>query len=80
MKEFLKKMLSASSDVSHKRVIVTAFAICIVIFCFIGTYTSKIIPEFMFDALCWIVAGGMGLTILDKFTKSKTEKTDGEEN
>ena len=80
MKQFFKKMLSASADVSHKRVIVTAFAICIVIFCFIATYTSKIIPEFMFDALCWIVAGGMGLTILDKFTQNKIETNNGEEN
>jgi hypothetical protein len=79
MKEFLKKMLSASADVSHKRVIVTIFAICILIFCFVATYSSKVIPEFMFDALCWIVAGGMGLTILDKFTKQK-EKSDGAEN
>jgi hypothetical protein len=79
MKEFFQKMLSASSDVSHKRVIVTLFAICILIFCFVATYTSKVIPEFMFDALCWIVAGGMGLTILDKFAKQK-EKSDGAEN
>lgn len=79
MKQFLKKMLSASADVSHKRVIVTLFAICIVVFCFIATYTSKVIPEFMFDALCWIVAGGMGLTILDKFAQKKKEEN-GEEN
>lgn len=79
MKDFLKKMLSASSDVSHKRVIVTIFAICILIFCFVGTYTSNVIPEFMFDALCWIVAGGMGLTILDKFAKKK-EETASEQN
>ncbi len=69
-------MLSASSDVSHKRVIVVLFAICIVIFCFIATYTSKVIPEFMFDALCWIVAAGMGLTILDKFTKQQTPQNE----
>ena len=74
MKDFFKKMLSASTDVSHKRVIVVVFAICIVTFCFIATYTSKVIPEFMFDGLCWIVAGGMGLTILDKFAK-KSEET-----
>jgi len=80
MKEFLKKMVSASSDVSHKRIIVIAFAICVIIFCFVATYTSKIIPEFMFDALCWMLEGGMGLTILDKFTQKKIEKTDGEEN
>jgi hypothetical protein len=79
MKQFLKKMLSASSDVSHKRVIVTLFAICIIIFCFVATYASKVIPEFMFDALCWIVAGGMGLTILDKFAKKK-EENNGAEN
>ena len=79
MKDFLKKMLSASADVSHKRVIVTIFAICILIFCFVATYTSKVIPEFMFDALCWIVAGGMGLTILDKFAQKKKEEN-GEEN
>jgi amino acid permease len=79
MKDFFKKMLSESADVSHKRVIVVSFAICIVIFCFVGTYTSKIIPEFMFDGLCLIVAGGMGLTILDKFTKPK-EETHSEQN
>jgi hypothetical protein len=80
MKEFFKKMLSASADVSHKRVIVVVFAFCILIFCFIATYTSKVIPEFMFDALCWIVASGMGLTILDKFTQKQKDKKDGEEN
>jgi hypothetical protein len=79
MKDFLLKMMSSSPDVSHKRVIVTIFAICIVIFCFIATYTSKIIPEFMFNSLCWIVAAGMGLTILDKFTQKKVE-TPQEEN
>jgi amino acid permease len=79
MKDFLKKMLGASTEVSHKRVIVVVFAICIVIFCFVGTYTSKVIPQFMFDALCWIVGGGMGLTILDKFTKPK-EETPSEQN
>ena len=79
MEKFFQKMLSASTDVSHKRVIVVVFAICIIIFCFVGTYTSKVIPEFMFDALCWIVAGGMGLTILDKFAKPK-EQSDGAEN
>lgn len=76
MKKFINKMLSASSDVSHKRVIVVSFAICILIFCFIATYTSKVIPEFMFDALCWIVAAGMGLTILDKFTKQQTPQNE----
>lgn len=76
MKDFLLKMLSASADVSHKRVIITLFAICIIIFCFIGTYTSKVIPEFMFNSLCLIVAGGMGLTILDKFAQKKVDSTE----
>ena len=71
MKEFFKKMVSSSGDVSHKRVIVVFFAICIVIFCFIAIYTSKVIPEFMFDALCLVVGGGMGLSVLDKVKSLK---------
>lgn len=74
MKEFFKKMVSASSDVSHKRVIVVFFAICIAIFCFIATYTSKVIPEFMFDALCLVVGGGMGLSVLDKVKSFKPKE------
>lgn len=74
MKEFFIKMVSASSDISHKRVIVIFFAVCIVIFCFIATYTSKVIPEFMFDALCLVVGGGMGLSVLDKIKSIKPKQ------
>ena len=74
MKEFFIKMVSASSDISHKRVIVVFFAVCIVIFCFIATYTSKVIPEFMFDALCLVVGGGMGLSVLDKIKSIKPKQ------
>jgi hypothetical protein len=74
MKEFLKKMVSASGDVSHKRVIVVFFAFCIIVFCFIATYTSKVIPEFMFDALCLVVGGGMGLSVLDKVKSLKPKQ------
>jgi hypothetical protein len=59
-------------------VIISFFAFCILFFCFVATYTSKVIPEFMFDALCWIVAGGMGLTILDKFAKKKNDQEESE--
>ena len=75
MKEFLKKMVSASGDVSHKRVIVVFFAFCIIVFCFIATYTSKVIPEFMFDALCLVVGGGMGLSVLDKVKSLKPKES-----
>ena len=74
MKEFLKKMVSASGDVSHKRVIVVFFAFCLAIFCFIATYTGKVIPEFMFDALCLLVGSGMGLSVLDKFKSLKSKE------
>jgi len=75
MKEFFKKMVSASGDVSHKRVIVVFFAFCIIVFCFIATYTSNVIPEFMFDALCLVVAGGMGLSVVDKFKSLKPKES-----
>jgi hypothetical protein len=74
MKEFLKKMVSASGDVSHKRVIVVFFAFCIIVFCFRATYTSKVIPEFMIDALCLVVGGGLGLSVLDKIKSLKPKQ------
>ena len=67
-------MVSASGDVSHKRVIVVFFAFCLAIFCFIATYTAKVIPEFMFDALCLLVGSGMGLSVLDKFKSLKSKE------
>ena len=67
-------MVSASGDVSHKRVIVVFFAFCLAIFCFIATYTGKVIPEFMFDALCLLVGSGMGLSVLDKFKSLKSKE------
>jgi len=72
--DFLKKMVSTSSEVSHKRVIVIVFAIAIIAFCFIATYTTHIIPEFMFDALCLVVGGGMGLSVLDKVKSLKPKE------
>ena len=75
MKDFFKKMVSASSDISHKRVIVVFFAFCIIVFCFIATYTSKVIPEFMFYALCLVVAGGMGFSVAEKFKSLKPKES-----
>lgn len=80
MIEFFKKMLSASSEVSHKRVIVCVFALAILSFCYIGTFTKYIIPEFMFDALCYLVAAGMGLTLLDRWSLKSTQITNSNEN
>jgi hypothetical protein len=72
--DFLKKMVSTSSEVSHKRVIVVVFAVAIIAFCFIATYSAHIIPEFMFDALCLVVGGGMGLSVLDKVKSLKPKE------
>ena len=73
--DFLKKMVSTSSEVSHKRVIVVVFAVAIIAFCFIATYSAHIIPEFMFDALCLVVGGGMGLSVLDKVKSLKPKES-----
>jgi hypothetical protein len=79
MKKFIEKMLSASEDVSHKRVIVVLFAISILSFCYIATYTNHVIPEFMFDGLALISGGGMGLTAVESIFNRKKNKNNTDE-
>ena len=81
MKDFLKKMFSASPEVSHKRVLTVIFAFAILSFCYISTFTKYAIPDYMFSALCYLVAAGMGLTILDKWPiKPITKQKNDNEN
>jgi hypothetical protein len=45
----------------------------IVILAYIATFRSKdgITPEFMYDSLCLIAGGGLGLTVIEKILALK---------
>jgi hypothetical protein len=72
MIEYLKKMMSANTNESSKRFISILAFLCVAILAFVATLWNKICPEFMFDALCLISGGGLGLTVIEKIFEKKT--------
>ena len=73
-------MFSAKGELSSKRVSSVFTLVNIIILAYIATFRNDdhITPEFMFDALCLIAGGGLGLTVIEKiFDKNKK---DGNQN
>jgi len=78
MKDFFTKMLSSGGEVSSKRFTSFFTLINVVILTYLATFLSadKKTPEYMFDALCLIAGGGLGLTVIEKiFTKKENKET-----
>jgi hypothetical protein len=74
MKEFIKKLISANDDMSSKRFAALVCTATVITLAFIATVAdnNKICPEFMYDALCLIAGGGLGLSVIEKiFEKRK---------
>lgn len=73
MWNFIKEMFSNNNEVSSKRVASMFVLINVVILAYIATFRSKdgITPEFMYDALCLIAGGGLGLTVIEKILALK---------
>jgi hypothetical protein len=73
MWNFIKEMFSNNNEVSSKRVASMFVLVNIVILAYIATFRSKdgITPEFMYDALCLIAGGGLGLTVIEKILALK---------
>ena len=70
MKEFFKKMLSSADggDVSSKRVITFSAFILLSIAFISNVFMDIPIKEFIFDGMLYLVAAGMGITALEKFS------------
>lgn len=68
IKKFFNDLLSSGDAVSSKRVISFIVLINLIIFAYISTFNSidRATPEYMYDALALIVAGGLGFTVLEK--------------
>jgi len=77
MKEWLVSMLSNCSKVSSKRVIAIFVVINLIIFSYVATFTTYIIPIAMFDTLALLSGGLFGGTVIERFTN---QKTNGESN
>jgi len=79
MKKFIMNLLGNGSDVSSKRFASLFTLLNVIVLTYIATLTSKegITPEYMFDALCLIAGGGLGLTVVEKiFSKGSDKKSE----
>jgi len=72
MKEWFKSLLSSCSKVSSKRVIAIFVVINLIILSYIATFSEYDCPISMFDTLALLTGGMFGGTVIEKFTKSKT--------
>ncbi len=73
MKKFLYDMFSSKGELSSKRVSSVFTLLNIIVLAYIATFRNDdhITPEFMFDALCLIAGGGLGLTVIEKIFSKK---------
>jgi hypothetical protein len=76
MKKFFYDMFSSKGDLSSKRVSAVFTLVNVIILAYIATFRNDdhITPEFMFDALCLISGGGLGLTVIEKIFDKKNPK------
>jgi hypothetical protein len=66
-------MFSSKGELSSKRVSSVFTLLNIIVLAYIATFRNDdhITPEFMFDALCLIAGGGLGLTVIEKIFSKK---------
>jgi hypothetical protein len=66
------KIISSNTNESSKRFVSVLAFFVVVILTFIATFSKDFVcPEFMFDALCLISGGGLGLTVIEKIFQKK---------
>jgi hypothetical protein len=77
MKKFFNDLISGTSDKSSKRFAALFTLLNIIILTYLAAGKNNwITPEHMFDALCIIAGGGLGLTVIEKIF-SKKNKNEG---
>lgn len=78
MIKFIREMFSSSDGASVKRVASMFVLVNLVIFAYIATFKSDdgVTPEFMYDSLCLIAGGGLGLTVVEKILALKYKGKD----
>jgi hypothetical protein len=80
MKRFLNALVSENTAASSKRVIAIIVVFNLIAITWVATVRSTVgtPPQFMFDALALVAAGGLGLTSMERIF-SKTGDTNTEE-
>jgi hypothetical protein len=78
MIKFLKDLMSSKSEYSSKRAAALFTLLNVILLTYIATFRNNdhLTPEFMFDALCLIAGGGLGLTVIEKIFKKPSDKNE----
>jgi lipoprotein signal peptidase len=71
MINYLKKIIRSDTPESSKRFIGIISFICVAFLSILGTFTKYQCPEYMYNALCLISGGGLGLTVIEKIFQKK---------
>ena len=80
LKSWLKELVTASSKVSSKRVIAIFVVINLITIAYIATFTIYNCPIEMFDTLAILAGSLFGGTVIEKFTKQKSNGRSDQEN
>jgi hypothetical protein len=75
LKSWLKQLLTSSTKVSSKRFISIFVVINLIAFSYIATFTIYNCPIEMFDTLAILAGSLFGGTVIEKFTKQKSNGT-----
>jgi general stress protein CsbA len=72
---WLKELLTSSTKVSSKRIVAIFVTINLIVLSYVATFTYYVCPIAMFDTLALLTGGLFGGTVIERFTKQKTNGT-----
>jgi hypothetical protein len=75
LKSWLKQLLTSSSKVSSKRIVAIFVVTNLIVISYVATFTIYIIPIAMFDTLAILAGSLFGGTVIERFTKQKSNGT-----
>ena len=80
LKSWLNELVTSSTKVSSKRIIAIFVVINLIIFSYVATFTTYIIPIAMFDTLALLSGGLFGGTVIERFTNQKSNGGTSQDN
>lgn len=80
MRNLFMRVLSPDSKVSSKRFITLVAFLMMVIGFLANLFFDFTVKEFMYEAMVWVVLGGLGFTASEKFAKKDKKDTYDESN
>ena len=79
-KNFLKSLWSSDGEVSTKRIISLVGFILLCIAFTINIFREVKLKEYIWDGMLWVVLGGLGLTVADKFNYKNRNNRNNRDN